>query len=91
MEAASGGGDVSRPQQGLWSRPQNPLQPEEFEKFALSASGFANVRPALAPAESGDAKMQVIPFQTISWYPRITYYPGGAGPPAALQVECGRP
>eukprot|EP00955_Chlamydomonas_euryale_P105073 365611-Chlamydomonas_euryale.AAC.16 len=53
-----------------------PLDSEQFERFALSASGFDLVRPALAPSDSGDGAMHVVPFQTISWYPRITYYPG---------------
>eukprot|EP00195_Chlamydomonas_chlamydogama_P007242 CAMPEP_0202899950 /NCGR_PEP_ID=MMETSP1392-20130828/9342_1 /ASSEMBLY_ACC=CAM_ASM_000868 /TAXON_ID=225041 /ORGANISM="Chlamydomonas chlamydogama, Strain SAG 11-48b" /LENGTH=355 /DNA_ID=CAMNT_0049586255 /DNA_START=116 /DNA_END=1183 /DNA_ORIENTATION=+ len=55
---------------------QNPLLPEQFEKYALDATGFSKARPALTAAESGDNQMHVIPFQTISWYPRITYYPG---------------
>ena len=58
----------------------NPLQPEEFERFSLASTGFDRVRPALQPAASGDAAMHVIPFQTISWYPRITYYPGFVDP-----------
>jgi prolyl 4-hydroxylase len=58
------------------TKPIDPLLPEAFEKFAMTASGFSDVRPALQAAESGESFMHVIPFQTISWYPRITYYPG---------------
>ena len=54
----------------------DPLLSESFERFALAESGFGAARPPLAPAASGDAMMHVIPFQQISWYPRITYYPG---------------
>ncbi|KAG1666431.1 hypothetical protein FOA52_015101 [Chlamydomonas sp. UWO 241] len=55
---------------------QPDLLGEAFEKNALSGSGFDVLRPALPPSASGDAAMHAIPFQTISWYPRITYYPG---------------
>jgi hypothetical protein len=45
----------------------DPLFVEDFEKLALSESGFDSVRPALTPAESGEPFMRAIPFQTISW------------------------
>lgn len=45
----------------------DPLFVEDFEKLALSESGFASVRPALTPAASGEPFMRAIPFQTISW------------------------
>ncbi len=45
----------------------DPMHIEDFERLALSDSGFASMRPALTPAESGEPFMRAIPLQTISW------------------------
>ncbi|GFH31359.1 Fe2OG dioxygenase domain-containing protein, partial [Haematococcus lacustris] len=47
-----------------------------FESRSLNSSGFLTARPPLPVPVSGEVFMRAIPFQVISLYPRITYYPG---------------
>lgn len=41
----------------------------------LEASGLLQVRPPITPAFSGDRTVRAIPFQVLSWFPRIVVYP----------------
>lgn len=53
----------------------NPLDPAQLENYMLEKSGILNVRPALPAAKSGDEFVRVIPFQILSWAPRIVVFP----------------
>jgi len=59
---------------------RRPEDVDLFDAVAINASGFAKLRPPLIPAESGEDQMRAVPFQVISLYPRITYYPGFVDP-----------
>lgn len=37
--------------------------------------GYLQVRPPVAPAASGEDFYRVVPFQILSWYPRIVLFP----------------
>ncbi|MEW5309985.1 MAG: hypothetical protein WDW38_001822 [Sanguina aurantia] len=54
----------------------DPLDPASFEHYAIEQSGLLRLRPAMPPAASGDPSYHVIPFQILSWYPRIIVFPG---------------
>uniref|UniRef100_A0A7S3R2Q1 Fe2OG dioxygenase domain-containing protein n=2 Tax=Dunaliella tertiolecta TaxID=3047 RepID=A0A7S3R2Q1_DUNTE len=54
----------------------DPLETAELENYLLKTSGLLEVRPPLQPAETGDAFLRLIPFQVLSWAPRIVNYPG---------------
>lgn len=54
----------------------DPLDPASLERWVLEESGLVNLRPPMAAAESGDPTYRVIPFQILSWYPRIVVFPG---------------
>mmetsp|Transcript_13641 Transcript_13641/g.29261 ORF Transcript_13641/g.29261 Transcript_13641/m.29261 type:complete len:329 (+) Transcript_13641:95-1081(+) len=54
----------------------NPLDPIKLQQHMIESSGLLEVRQALPPAASGDNFIQVIPFQILSWAPRIVVYPG---------------
>lgn len=55
--------------------PKEPLVSDRLEKYMLETSGFNLYRPPLQPAPSGDKFYHAIPFQIISWYPRILVFP----------------
>lgn len=54
----------------------DPLDPAKFEAGFLELSGLNAVRPPVTPALSGDNFYRMIPFQILSWYPRIVVFPG---------------
>lgn len=56
--------------------PSDPLDSVQLEQFMLETSGFVHLRPPLTPSVSGDAFYHAIPFQVLSWYPRILLFPG---------------
>lgn len=55
--------------------PEKPLVADHLEKYMLESSAFNLYRPPLQPAPSGDNFYHAIPFQVISWYPRILLFP----------------
>ncbi|KAL6752875.1 hypothetical protein V8C86DRAFT_532734 [Haematococcus lacustris] len=59
----------------LPSPPSDPLNPAQLESYMLEASGLLQVRPPITPAFSGDRTVRAIPFQILSWFPRIVVYP----------------
>eukprot|EP00197_Chlamydomonas_leiostraca_P008009 CAMPEP_0202866064 /NCGR_PEP_ID=MMETSP1391-20130828/7180_1 /ASSEMBLY_ACC=CAM_ASM_000867 /TAXON_ID=1034604 /ORGANISM="Chlamydomonas leiostraca, Strain SAG 11-49" /LENGTH=348 /DNA_ID=CAMNT_0049545977 /DNA_START=31 /DNA_END=1077 /DNA_ORIENTATION=- len=59
-----------------WPAPTDPLDPVQLENYMLGASGLLKVRPPLQPAPSGEDFVRAIPFQVLSWFPRIVVYPG---------------
>jgi len=58
----------------------NPLNTVELERFMLETSGILKARPPLQPGKSGDDFVRVIPFQILSWMPRIVVYPSFMDP-----------
>lgn len=55
--------------------PIDPLDPAQLEKFMLETSGLLKLRPPLPPGQTGDDFLHAIPFQILSWFPRIIVYP----------------
>ena len=41
----------------------------------VESSGLMKVRPPLTPSQSGDSFYHAIPFQILSWRPRLVVYP----------------
>eukprot|EP00199_Chlamydomonas_sp_CCMP681_P001660 CAMPEP_0119108132 /NCGR_PEP_ID=MMETSP1180-20130426/13484_1 /TAXON_ID=3052 ORGANISM="Chlamydomonas cf sp, Strain CCMP681" /NCGR_SAMPLE_ID=MMETSP1180 /ASSEMBLY_ACC=CAM_ASM_000741 /LENGTH=364 /DNA_ID=CAMNT_0007093715 /DNA_START=1 /DNA_END=1095 /DNA_ORIENTATION=+ len=60
--------------------PTDPLETADLERFMLDGSGLTKVRPAVQPAPSGDNFLRAIPFQIISWAPRLVVYPAFIDP-----------
>ncbi|KAG2446239.1 hypothetical protein HXX76_000831 [Chlamydomonas incerta] len=54
----------------------NPLDPVELSTWCLESSGLLKLRPPLPAAASGSETTYIIPFQILSWYPRIVVFPG---------------
>jgi prolyl 4-hydroxylase len=54
----------------------DPLDPVQLQNWVLDSSGLLKVRPPMPPAASGYDTTFVIPFQILSWYPRIVVFPG---------------
>ena len=46
----------------------------------IESSGLMKVRPPIAPAQSGDSFYHAIPFQILSWRPRLVVYPAFIDP-----------
>lgn len=55
--------------------PSDPLDPTQLEQWMIESSGLMKVRPPITPAQSGDSFYHAIPFQILSWRPRIVVYP----------------
>lgn len=53
----------------------DPLDPAQLEAHMLETSGLLNVRPALTPGATGEPFVRAIPFQILSWFPRIVVFP----------------
>ena len=47
----------------------------QLEQFMIESSGLLKIRPPLKSAQSGDDFYHAIPFQILSWAPRIVLYP----------------
>jgi len=43
---------------------------------AAASESLARIRPPLTPGTSGEAGYRVVPFQILSWHPRIVLLPG---------------
>lgn len=54
----------------------DPLDPAQLERSFLELTGLNRIRPPMPAAQSGDDFYRVIPFQILSWYPRIVVFPG---------------
>lgn len=48
---------------------------EQFAQQFLQQSGLLQLRPPLQPAKSGSHNYTVVPYQILSWYPRIVVFP----------------
>lgn len=48
---------------------------QQFSQEFLQQSGLLQLRPPLTPAKSGYDHYTVIPYQILSWYPRILVFP----------------
>lgn len=55
--------------------PLDPLDPVQLERFAIEGSGLLQLRPPLPAAASGDDFYHAIPYQILSWAPRIVVFP----------------
>jgi prolyl 4-hydroxylase len=64
----------------------DPLDPSQLEPYLIKQSGLMQLRPPLPAAPSGDDFYHVIPFQILSWYPRIVVYPGFVDKPRCEHV-----
>jgi len=66
---------VTRAHARTLAAPLDPLDPVALEQYMLTTSGLLDVRPPLPAAASGDNFVHAIPFQILSWAPRIVVYP----------------
>ncbi|KAL6762869.1 hypothetical protein V8C86DRAFT_2508092 [Haematococcus lacustris] len=53
----------------------DPLDTPKLEQFMLETSGILSKRPPIQAAGSGDDFVRVIPFQILSWAPRLVVFP----------------
>ncbi|PNH05867.1 hypothetical protein TSOC_007849, partial [Tetrabaena socialis] len=51
------------------------LNPYDLGFEAAVARGLETLKPAMTPGDSGEAFYRTIPFQILSWYPRIMVFP----------------
>ncbi|GLI68633.1 hypothetical protein VaNZ11_013003 [Volvox africanus] len=64
----------------------DPLDPVQLENWVLDTTGLLKIRPPMSPAETGSENVYVIPFQILSWYPRIVVFPGFIDKPRAEYI-----